>query len=253
MSAAGTFVHELLNTWGNNSIFVDASTLPLSPSGRAAIRAIANRGRSAGANIIPATPLGALPAYLQEVNAVAVRDGRGVGLRVDLQELTSAAVWAGNWIRPLTETDLIADFEDEIQHVAALGNMVDQAFNGLHQGQQWRTVTMAGTSIPPTFTGYPQGVQTIRREEWHLWRRLSQNVTRYSLDYGDYATVNPNAPVPPGPVSFPINAKYTLQDDFLICRGVSTSGPGSQPRNAQFIQHAQTIRAYPTRGPLAHC
>jgi hypothetical protein len=76
----------------------------------------------------------------------------------------------------------------------------------------------------------------------------------FALDYGDYATINHNAPTPPGGVSFPINSKYTLDQEFLICRGVRPGGPAAgPPRSAQYTAHAQTIRNYPTRAPLAHC
>ena len=255
MTAAESLVQEVLTAWGTQPFFLDASSLgTTAASGNPAIRAIANRARAAGCHLIPATPLGASTGYLNEVARIAARDGHGIGLRVDLQEFTTANGWAPTWPRPLNETDLIADFADGIGHVAALGTILARAFNGLHRATDWRSVTIAGTSMPPTFTGYPQGAQTITRVEWGLWHSLAPSISAYDLDFGDYATINPNAPPPPpGGVGFPINAKYTLEREFLICRGVRPSGPAGRPQAAQFVGHAQTIRGYSGQQPFAHC
>jgi len=254
ITAADRFAQEVLTAWGSAPFFVDASALGASQAtGVQAIVAIATSARNAGLHLIPAASFSSSTAYFHALSQVAAQDGHGVGLRADLSEFTNASSWASSWLRPLNETDLIADFSDNVGHVAALGGTLTSAFINLHLSTSWRSVTLTGTSMPPTFQGYPQGVQTIPRVEWMLWQSLSAAVTQYDLHYGDYATVSPNAPAPPGAVGFPINAKYTLDREFLICRGVRPNGPNGQPQGVQLLGHAQTIHRYPNRGAIAHC
>lgn len=252
MTAAESFVRELRTAWGTDPFFLDASALPPRSNGRHRILAIAVRARAAGLHLIPATRLGAPAAYQNAVDAICGQDQRGVGLRVDLPEFTSAASWVPGWIRPIGEIDLIADFSDNVGNVAALGGVVNTAFNRLHRAGSWRTVTIAGVSLPANFTGFSAGLHRIRREEWHLWQRVAA-VTTYDLDYGDYTTVSPSAPPPGIAWGYPINVKYTLDADFLICRGVKTTGPGALDMDVQLLGHARAIRGYAARSPLAHC
>lgn len=203
--------------------------------------------------MIPATRLDAPPSYQIAIRSIAAADNLGVCLRVDLQEFTSASTWSRTWLAPLNQTDLIADFAEEVSTVAGLGASVEHAFNTLHGGTAWRSVTMAGSSMPENFVGFSAGVHTIRREEWRLWRRLSRAVTAYELQYGDYATVSPNAPPSGIAWGFPINVRYTLESDFLVCRGVKTTGPGAVDMDEQLTGHAQRIHTYAMRRPITHC
>ena len=46
---------------------------------------------------------------------------------------------------------------------------------------------------------------------------------------------------------FPINVRYTLPQDFLICRGVSTTGYGGVDMDKQLVGHAKDIVSYSGR------
>ncbi|MEJ0009507.1 MAG: hypothetical protein WDN72_02640 [Alphaproteobacteria bacterium] len=145
MTAAEAFIDELLAKWGATDFYLDASGV-----GQGAVHHpiidIAASARARNARLIPATSLTAPLQYQQAVANVVLANGTGVGLRVDLQDVTSAATWIGSWPHPVASTDLIADFSNSMGMVAALGASVDHAFGNLHLGNQWRTVTMAGTS-----------------------------------------------------------------------------------------------------------
>jgi hypothetical protein len=252
LSAAEAFVQEVIAAWGTAPFYLDAATLPIGTSGNHPILRIAAAARKKSVALIPATRIGAPPAYQTAVDSIATTDGLGVGLRVDLQELTNASSWIRRWFRPIGETDLMPDFADGVTTVAALGSSVDHAFQTLHKAAAWRTITVIGSSMPGNFMGYAAGTHLVRREEWRLFRRLSR-VVSYPLDYGDYTTVSPNAPPPGIAWGFPINVRYTLEADFLICRGVKTTGPGAVDMDIQLVGHARTIRAYPNRQPIPHC
>jgi|SRR5581483_4989087 len=252
ITAADNFVNELITAWGNAQILIDASTVPHA-IGNNPIVDIATSARAKGAQIVPATRLDAPPAYQAAVLQVHQADGRGAALRVDLQEFTDAASWVPNWPIALAATDLIVDFAENVTIVDGLGNVIDQAFMQLHQGRAWRSVTMSGSAMPGNFAGYTQGLHLLRRVELALWRRLAANRLPYTLQYGDYTSVSPNAPPQGIAWGFPINVRYTLQHDFLICRGVSTTGFGGVDMDQQLLGHARAIVAYRNRGLLAHC
>lgn len=248
ITAPDFFADEVRRIWGTAPIFVDA--IELDPQ---ELTNIAAACRSKGLQIIPATTLGAPNAYQSAVSKVMAKDGRGVALRVDLQEMTSAATWTKSWPHSLSDTDLITDFADNIANVLALGTSALQAFSSLHGGQKWRSVTMAGASMPENFTGFQKGAHLIERAEWTLWQKLSVSKLPFAIDFGDYATVSVT-PAPEGIAwGFPINVKYTLDQHFLICRGVRTKGINAVPMDQQLRSHALTIVRTKNRNPLAQC
>lgn len=253
VTAADVIVTDLETAWGMAPFYLDASALSHTAGRPHPLIDIAKRARATGLALIPATRVTAPQAYQQAVVTVAQADHRGVAVRVDLQGLTSASTWTGVWPIPLNETDLIADFTDNIAVVAALGASVDHAFTNLHNGGRWRTVTTVGTSMPDNFSGYRAGIYTIPRAELQLWQRLLALRLPYRIDYGDYATVPINPPPEGIAWGFPINVKYTLEQDFLIGRGVGTTGFGGVDMDQQLIGHAKSIVGYRTRNPLLHC
>ena len=75
----------------------------------------------------------------------------------------------------------------------------------------------------------------------------------YRLDFGDYGSV---APGPPANIDFltPINAKYSIPDQFVIFRGVKIKGPGAMPMDEQLRGYAKEVVALGAkRSLLAHC
>jgi len=251
-SAADALVKQIADAWGSGKFYLDASDLP----GTAAAHCLDNiavSARAAGLKLVPSTKLNA-PAYYQAAaQRMVAADGRGSALRISLAELTSAGSWIGSWYCPVTETDLIIDLAGSVGNVSVLGTPVAMAFASLYQGPAWRSVTMAGGNIPANLGGYPLGQTPLPRVEVLLWNALNAHGLPYTLHFGDYATIGPDASTDniPGPV--PINAKYTLNADFLVFHGVKTKGPGARPRDAQYRSYAKAIVGHPSRGALGHC
>ena len=250
---ADVFAADIQTIWGTAPFFLDASAIALGAAGHHPLIEMGASARSQGLHLVPATHLDAPAPYRHAVDSLVSQDRHGVALRVDLQELTSAAIWAPNWPHPIGDTDLVIDLADSVRVAANLGAALDPAFGGLYRAGQWRSVTMIGSAMPENFMGLVAGAHLLAREELHLWHRLSGIGLQYRLDYGDYATV---AVVPP-PTGirwgFPINVRYTLRDQFLICRGIRTTGPAAADADVQLRGHARTIVANPQRGPIEHC
>ena len=252
-SAAEALAAELKTAWGTTPFYLDASALVPSAAHTNPLVDIANAARVIGLQLIPATRLTATAAYQADVLAVATVDTRGVALRVDMQGLTSAASWTTAWPHALGATDLIADFADQIGVVAALGAAVNTAFSSLHSATLWRSVTVAGSSIPANLTGYAAGLHPIIRSEWSLWDQLNSASLPYQIHFGDYATIPLAAPPAGIDWGFPISVRYTLPGHFLICRGVGTTGFGGVTMDVQLSGHATSITMYAHRNALAHC
>lgn len=252
VASADHFVNQVRDVWGTDPFYLDASGVSALAGTQHPILAIAAAARARGLHLIPATPLGAPSTYAAAIATIVQQDQRGVALRIDLQEFTSAATWVQSWPHALGETDLIADFGDDIGSVTRLGNIVQTVFQQLHAGNQWRTVTIAGTSMPANFAGIAQGLYTIAMETLALWRTLHP-VVPYRLDYGDYTTP-PLGIIPPGIVwGYPINARYTIDGQYLICKGVKTTGAGAVVAATQLTGHARAIQGYANRNRLAGC
>lgn len=251
IAAPDVFVNDLKECWGTNWCHIDASAVPHSGAGPHPIVAISRSAITQGVSFVPATKLSAPSAYQVAVKSIST--STGVALRVTLGEMTSASTWVPTWIHALKDTDLIVDFEGSVSTVHGLGSALDHAFKTLHDAENWRSVTVVGTSMPDNFTGYSKGLHTIQRLELAIWKRLSAAGLPYQVDYGDYATVPLNPPPATIKWGYPINARYTLETEFLICRGVGTTGKGGVDMNVQLLQHAKSIAAYSKRGSIADC
>ena len=244
------FADDIYNHWGARPFYLDASGIEPSARGVHPLIATAKACREDHATLIPAITLDAPTPYEAAVLQVAHEDKRGVALKVKLREFTSATQWLPNWPHALNETDLILDLADQVGTIAELGSSLDSAFRNVHRAKEWRTITVAGTSMLENFKGYDQGTFTIERAEYTLWQHLLSLRLPYQLDYGDYATVTIKPPPEKVRWGFPINVRYTLQTQFLICRGVSTTGEGAKEMGEQLIAHAKSIRRYPKRARL---
>jgi hypothetical protein len=106
--------------------------------------------------------------------------------------------------------------------------------------------------MPENFGGFLAGLHTIPRDEVHLWAALAKAGLPYRIDFGDYATPPIAEPPPAIAWGYPINVRYTLAQEFLICRGVKTTGFGGVDMEPQLIGHAKSIVAYSQRGRI-HC
>ncbi|WP_366509754.1 hypothetical protein [Mesorhizobium sp.] len=252
VTASDALAKQISDAWGPTKLFIDASDLPGSPTVHHLdnIRASAN---SANLHLVPSTRYLAPPAYHAAVTRMIAADRRGAALRISLAELTTAPTSIANWYCPVAETDLIIDLGGSVASVLALGAPAFAAFRALHQGASWRSVTVAGGNIPATLTGYTVGQTMLPRTELDLWNALNAYGLGYTLHFGDYATIGPDASTDniPGPV--PINAKYTPDGQFQIFHGVKTKGPGAIPRETQYRNYAAAISRFPRRTPLGNC
>lgn len=243
---------QVKESWGTSKIFIDASYLT-GNSTQHELDSIRIAGKAEGLHFVPALPQTASPDYFQAVRRMAAADNQGAGIRITLAQMTSAASWLPRFPFQQGETDLIVDLSDSAPSVNALGASVFPAFVSLHEAIGWRSVTLAGGSIPRDLTGYPVGSTVVERSELLLWQRLTNHGLNYALHFGDYTTIGPNASTSPIPGPVPINAKYTHALHFQILHGVRETGPNGVPRATQYRQHAAAILAHPGYQAIGSC
>ncbi|TAW01284.1 hypothetical protein ELI24_24200 [Rhizobium ruizarguesonis] len=250
--APAALVQEVLQSWGSGAIFLDASSLLSAPGQPHPLISIAASARASGLALVPVANLGVSPQYIAAIQAVDGVDSQGVCLRVDMQEAFSVSTWLQQWPFPTSRTDLIIDFGENVAMAAALGALLDAMFQGINSFGAWRSVTMAGTSLPQNFTGFTAGQHLIPRVEAQLWSRLTSLPLPYQLDFGDFTSVTPG--VTPANIAwgYPINVKYTLPNSFLVLRGVRTTGPNAVDMDVQLRGHASGIVVHASRNRLAN-
>ncbi|HEU5273948.1 MAG TPA: hypothetical protein VFU97_09815, partial [Xanthobacteraceae bacterium] len=142
------FTDQLMKHWGARHFYLDASAIQPSAKGIHPLIDTAARCREEGAKLTPAIRLGANESYEAAVIEVVRLDKRGVALVVNLDEFNSAVEWMPNWPHAPNDTDLIVDLADNVEAVAALGSVLQIAFRNLYRATEWRSVTVAGTSMP---------------------------------------------------------------------------------------------------------
>jgi hypothetical protein len=243
---------QIADAWGKTTFYLDVSDLP-GTHAKHVLDDIAAKANAAGLSMAPSIKLNAPSVYAAAVSRVVKHDGRGVALRIPLDQMSSAATWMGSWPFPFAETDLIIDLAASVATVLALGQPIHAPFKALHQATAWRSVTLAGGNIPANLSGYTVGLTMLPRAEMQLWASLKGANLDYQLHFGDYATIGPDAITEgiEGPV--PINAKYTIRPDYAVFHGVKTKGPGSKPRDQQYRSYASQIVKLANRNALAHC
>jgi hypothetical protein len=243
---------QIVDSWGKTTFYLDVSDLPGTPT-KHVLDDIASKANALGLSLAPSTKLNAPTEYLAAVARVAKQDQRGAALRIPLNQIASAAAWMGSWPVPFAETDLIIDLGGSVATVLALGAPIYAPFQSLYQASAWRSITLAGGSIPATLSGYTVGCTMLPRAEMQLWTALSHAGLEYVLHFGDYAAIGPDSVTEgiEGPV--PINAKYTIEPDFAVFHGVKIKGPGAKPRDVQYRNYANHIVKMPNRHAVAHC
>lgn len=247
MPASSAFAQEVLLSWGTSPFYLDCSSLLAGPGQSHPLIAIGASARSSGLTMVPVANLGVTPQYMAAVQAVDTIDNRGVCLRVDMQEAFSVSAWLHQWPFQTGRTDLVIDFGENVATAAALGALLDTMFLGINAHGVWRSVTLAGTSMPQNFTGFTAGQHLIPRIEAQLWNRMTALPLSYQLDFGDFTSVTTGVTPTNIAWGYPINAKYTLPNEFLILRGVKTTGPSGVDMDVQLIGHAGAVRAYSPR------
>jgi hypothetical protein len=146
--------------------------------------------------------------------------------------------------RNLEDIHLVLDLADQVSSPAALTiAAVKASLLKLSRLHEWRTVTVLGTSMPPTTSAIDRHTaQELPRPEWDLWKALKTGPHR-RVSFGDYAIQSIDALSNYNPLTMQTAAqiRYTIPTAWYVARGASLKTTGFD----QIHHLASLIAAHP--------
>lgn len=237
----GDFARRLKSKWQGRRCFVDLSLLHPATrmeGGDHCVDVVFADARDEGCATIPVVALSSDRMFIRAVAAVVRTDRRGVCLRVkaadfDRSDLTSdiegllRALGVG-W----AEADLVIDFETpSYVPMAAFTRTMLAMLSMVPMLNWWRTLTVVGTSYPPSVAQIAPPFQTVPRHEWLAYKAIVKSLGSEARipTFGDYGVAHPDlVDLDPRIIKPFAKLRYTIDDAWHIGRGtpVRTHGFG---------------------------
>jgi hypothetical protein len=232
------FGRRLKSKWVARACFVDTKNIAASERmGDAShpLTRVLELARSEGCMAIPTVSLSSDLDYRSAVAEAEVHDGRGVALRIHLEDFDRPSLSADieQCLRDVgvgfASVDLIVDLCDKhFLPVTAFVQTLLLSLQSLPSLNRWRSFTVAGSSYPKTLQDIGATAMVPRRE-WALYRELVRQIGGKIRipTFGDYAVAHPD------PVELDMRLikpfaklRYTTAEDWYIAKGraVRTSG-----------------------------
>ena len=237
--------------WGNRICFVDLALV--GPSERMAtgvhpVSYVFNDLRNWRCSAVPVTGLGRDDAYQQAITDVVSEDDAGACFRITLREASQGDLKANlddlsTKLRVRHDNcDLILDLDaPNFEPLQAFERVVRGIVLKLPYLDEWRTLTVIGTSFPRTMADLRTGSQVVPRYEWQLYRMLINGLrpTKRRLPtFGDYGISHPEVlKVDMRLVKTKASIRYTIDDEWYIIKGTSVRDDGF----GQYRRHCQTL------------
>jgi hypothetical protein len=198
---------------------------------------------SQGANCIPSVPFNAGSGYITAIAPFIDQFGTGLMVRVNLGDLQHVQAWVSNMGWNAANVDLVIDVGGVAEHdPIAFGAYVTHAIQGNLTPTNWRSVTLASYAAPRDHGALSYGRNVVPRRDYQLWDLVRSSVSS-QLDYADSGHIHPSLEDAPGVAmaSATVSARYTVLADWIIYKGVSTSGQNGIPMRTQYQSHARHL------------
>lgn len=255
-SVSGRFPVSLASAWAGLPLALDGAHLAGLVGSSTEFTGLFHALHAQGLPVIPVIDFGATGSYHAAVGSVRNSAAPGIVLRVPVHQIPLAASWLSQQNGNPAETDLLIDAD----HVAAINTgllhpAVAHALqsNLHHLTTAWRSITLTASAAPRDAGQLVQGPNLIPRRDWQLWTAVSGLLP--SLHFGDYGIAHRDLTQPPGVamVNATVSPRYSLPNDWLIMKGVSTRGQRGIPMTTQYHGHALALSQHPTFGQVAGC
>jgi hypothetical protein len=262
-SHLGDLPGDLAQAWGPRRAFVDLLLVdddtPMS-DGRHPLEWFIGEAATWGLPLIPVVSPNRSGSYRAAAAAVQARDGRGVGLRLQVPEwpinttpdgldtlLTELGITPG-------DADVILDLAGQTGALAL--TVLRQQLTALPHLQEWRSLIVASGGMPE---GMPTGagIHVVARHDWDLYRQVRGSpVLLREPTFSDYA-ISSLVPVPdldPKLMSLSATLRYTSGDTWLIAKGGLFKAPGGASQGGSAMQPvAMNLRAHAGYLGAQHC
>jgi hypothetical protein len=162
------------------------------------------------------------------IRATMERDGRGVCIRVPI----ASRFWGqgfGHAIEGLCanlgverdQADLLLDLAYIPTPPGFAAEHVARLLTSIPHIEEWRSLILAGTVVPSTAAGWPEGgITRVPRHEQSLYEELVRSTLVRRPTFADYAIQHPEPPAEGGP-GMRANIRYTIDGFLLYVRGHS--------------------------------
>lgn len=251
-----TFAAKIQESWPSRHLAVDGSyNFEVTRSPHAYVSLFKSL-HSSDVSPIPAISSDADPSYVKIVQVLLKKYGARVVVKSSLGQLPHVAGWVASNGWNQAEVDLVigaghaADYDAGTFHPFVLHAI--QAH--MPAASDWKSVTLSASSAPKDYGELHVGRNNVRRQDWSLWQFIHPKLG-YQIDYADWTTINPDMAEPPGVamVRASVSVRYATDVDWIVMKGVQTTGPHGKTMDTQYRAHAKALVADPLFGGLAGC
>jgi hypothetical protein len=225
---------KICKKWGTSPCFIDLSFI--SPAQRMKngvhpIRFIFEELRWLGCQAIPVTGLLRDGEYQREIKAALSKDKNGVCLRITIEQ-TAKGTFKTDLDSLLStlktqsaDCDLILDLgaPTNFRPLDGFSMAIREIVNKLPYLNDFRTFTLSGTSFPETMGSIKEGVETVPRYEWQLYKVVVNALKKARLRlpaFGDYVINHPKLlEIDPRIANPSATIRYTIDDSWYIIKG----------------------------------
>lgn len=233
------FASRLKEKWGTAPAFLETAliepTARMSDGGHPLTYLLA-ASRALGAQLTPVTGLDRDLAHYNAVAAAAVADGFGIAVRCGLDDIADGAFPIGlqslvaSLGVGLGATDLIIDLAAKnFEPLDDLANLICGLLQSDPVFSATRSLILIGTSFPASMGDVKGPVQTIRRMEWLLYKKVIATLppTFRRPTFGDYTIAS--ADIPKGDMRLlkpSASVRYAIDDAWIITKGSNVRDNG---------------------------
>lgn len=228
-----------INThFGNRKVFLDLVNIyeeDLLQDGIHSIEYIINESSDLNLDVVPVVSSNSNDEYstaLQELIdngkvselCIRIEEGDFLNLNILLEDILNLYNVSSD------QCHLVVDLKEITEsNIPTYEITVPLLINNLAHQNQWISITLASTSFPKTLERVARNSnRMLPRIEFRLWNNINARLTR-KIQFGDYCIANPEyIDVDPRYMGMSGNIRYTIQDYYLVYKGVNAKNYGFQ-------------------------
>jgi hypothetical protein len=201
------FAHQLRKHCPLQPISVDLHAIAPThkiDDGSPALEALCSSLRGLGIAFTPVFGFDHEPELWERVGKIAARAGRGLSVRLKLDDLEVGDDTIVDLIErlrdfrvPATETNLLIDLESvgglDVVGLARLREVTQDFVDAALSAANFKVVSVIGSSMPKDVGEVPKdGCKPYYRQEMPLWLSVASGVRSELVAFGDYGIIHPN-------------------------------------------------------------
>ncbi|UMM08450.1 beta family protein [Gluconobacter frateurii] len=207
---------------------------------------------SKGVTVSPCYVMGCSSIYENAIFSIPSSQYQYLSIRTNINDILNVIPFILSKKIPASSVVLIIDLGDISKlFTATFQSFIESLISQVINAESWQSVVLLSGAAPKDHSLLAGGRNTVPRLDWILWQYL---VSKHSnLHFGDYLTLHPDLTSPPGfaITRATVSVRYTCDDEWLIYKGVQTSGPKGIKMTTQYIQHAGSLVGEPKFGSLS--